>query len=93
MTSEGSHSIHLAHSDVTIADGTWHILECRRAGTALSILVDGAVRGTATVPAGLSVDNTAPLTLGGKGLSDDNDQFHGALDDAWVSIDRATAAA
>jgi hypothetical protein len=56
-------------------------------------LVDGTVRGTATVPAGLSVDNTAPLTLGGKGLSDDNDQFHGALDDAWVSIDRATAAA
>jgi hypothetical protein len=93
MTSEGSHRIHLAHSDVTIADGTWHTLECRRTGTALSILVDGAVRGTATVPAGLSVDNTAPLTLGGKGLSHDNDQFHGALDDAWISIDRATAAA
>jgi hypothetical protein len=51
------------------------------------------VRGTTTVPAELSVNNTAPLTLGGKGLSHDNDQFHGTLDDAWISIDLATAAA
>jgi hypothetical protein len=86
MTSEGSPTIHLAHSNVSIADGTWHALECRRAGTALSILVDGVVRGTAVIPARLTVDNTAPLTLGGKGVSGDNDQFHGALDDAWVRI-------
>jgi outer membrane protein assembly factor BamB len=92
MTSEGSHTIHLAYSDVTIADGGWHRLECRRADTVLSILVDGTVHGTAVIPAGLTVDNTAPLTLGGKGLSDDNDQFHGALDDAWISIGQLATA-
>ncbi|WP_433375830.1 hypothetical protein ACQPZX_06690 [Actinoplanes sp. CA-142083] len=38
------------------------------------------------VPAGLSIDNPAPLTLGGKGLSDNSDQYQGFLDDAWISI-------
>jgi hypothetical protein len=32
-------------------------------------LVDGIVRGTNTVPAGLTVTNAAPLALGGKGMS------------------------
>jgi hypothetical protein len=50
------------------------------------------VRGTVAVPVGLTVDNTAPLTLGGKDLSDDNDQFHGALDDAWISTNDPPAA-
>ena len=64
--SEGTDAIHVAHN-ITIADGTWHILKCRRAETSLTILVDGVVRGTATVPAKLTVDTTAPLVLGGKG--------------------------
>jgi hypothetical protein len=57
-----------------------------RSGTSLSVLVDGAVSGRTTVPAGLSIVNGDPLRIGGKGLSPNNDQFHGALDDVFVSI-------
>lgn len=86
LTAGGSPEIHLAKSSVSIADGAWHALECRRAGTTLSILVDGVIRGAATVPADLTVRNDAPLVLGGKGLSNNSDPFQGALDDVWVSI-------
>jgi hypothetical protein len=86
LTSEGSGTIHLAWSSVSIADGAWHGVQCRRTGTRLAILVDGIVRGRTTVPAGLTVDNAAPLVLGGKGLGRNSDQFQGALDDAWVTV-------
>jgi hypothetical protein len=86
MSDKSSPTIYLAKSTVTVADGSWHSVECRRSGTALTVLVDGVVRGSVAVPAGLSVDNTAPLTFGGKGLAANNDQFQGALDDAWVAI-------
>ncbi|MEU4219697.1 LamG-like jellyroll fold domain-containing protein [Actinoplanes sp. NPDC026623] len=86
MASEGTGIIHLARSGVTIADGHWHTVECRRDGARLSILVDGFTRGATTIPAGLTVHNAEPLTLGAKGVGWNNDQFHGALDDAWISI-------
>jgi hypothetical protein len=79
-------TIHLALSSVSVADGRWHQLECRRSGTDLGILVDGARRGGVTVPAGLSVRNRIPLSVGGKGSFHNNDQFQGALDEVWVSI-------
>jgi hypothetical protein len=79
-------TIRLARSNISVADARWHRLECRRAGTRLSILVDGVVRGLTSIPAGLSVANSAPLSIGGKGAYADNDQFHGVLDDVWLSI-------
>ncbi|WP_327004908.1 LamG domain-containing protein [Dactylosporangium sp. NBC_01737] len=79
------HAIHVAMSDVSVSDGAWHRLECRRAGTTLTMLVDDAVRGTAALPAELSVVNTVPLSIGGKGNGKDNDQFHGTLDDVWIA--------
>ncbi|GAA2706098.1 LamG-like jellyroll fold domain-containing protein [Actinoplanes palleronii] len=88
MTSEDSGDIQLAKSDVTVADGTWHTVECRRSGTTLTILVDGADHGATTIPADLTVDNGAPLVLGGKGLSSNSDPFQGALDDVWIRISR-----
>jgi hypothetical protein len=86
MSDKSSTTIYRAQSTVSIADSGWHRLECRRAGTVLSILVDDVVRGTRTVPAGLSVNTTQPLSVGGKGLAENNDQFHGTLDDVWVAI-------
>ncbi len=87
MSDTASTTIHRAVSTVSIADGAWHRLECRRNGGTLSILVDDVVRGSiTTVPVGLSVDTTQPLSIGGKGLAENNDQFHGILDDAWVAI-------
>ena len=79
--------IYLARSSVGAADGRWHRLECHRSTVTLTITVDGVVRGQKSIPAGLTVNNAEPLRLGGKGVAaKDNDQFHGALDEAWVSL-------
>ena len=59
--------IRIVTSTVTAADGRWHAVQCRRAGTTLAVLVDGIVRGSTTVPAKLSVSNERPLSIGGKG--------------------------
>jgi hypothetical protein len=87
MVDQTAPTLYVAKSTVSIADGGWHAVECRRVGTSLTVLVDGVVRGGADLPAALSVVNTTPLSLGGKGLTENNDQFHGALDDVWISID------
>jgi Concanavalin A-like lectin/glucanases superfamily len=79
-------AIRLVRSSVSVADGTWHAVECRRAGRLFSILVDGVVRGVLAIPAALSVRNGGPLSVGGKGASANNDQFQGALDNVWVRI-------
>ncbi len=79
-------AIRLVRSSVSVADGAWHAIECRRAGTVFRILVDGVVRGVVAVPAALSVRNSGPLSVGGKGASANNDQFQGALDNVWVRI-------
>lgn len=78
--------IRLVRSTVSVADGRWHTVACHRVGTLFRILVDGAVRGLARIPASLSVRNNRPLSIGGKGVYPDNDQFQGALDDIYVRI-------
>jgi hypothetical protein len=79
-------TIRIAYSSISIADGRWHALQCRRAGTTLAIFVDGVARGRIGVPSKLSVTNRRPLSIGGKGAFADNDQFDGALDNVWVQI-------
>jgi hypothetical protein len=79
-------AIRMIASTVSVADGRWHALACRRAGTSLTVLVDGVPRGSTAVPAKLSVSNERPLSIGGKGAFADNDQFNGALDNVWVEI-------
>ncbi|WP_189113714.1 LamG-like jellyroll fold domain-containing protein [Pilimelia terevasa] len=82
----GAGRTHLALAAVSVADGAWHGVQCGRSGTALVIWVDGVPRGRARVPAGLAIRPTAPVRLGGKGVSLGNDQFHGALDHVWIRI-------
>jgi len=79
-------AIRIATGTVSVADGRWHGLACRRTGTALTVLVDGVPRGSTGVPARLAVANERPLSIGGKGAFADNDQFNGALDNVWVEI-------
>ena len=79
-------AIRIAAGTVSVADGRWHALACRRAGTTLTVFVDGAPRGSTAVPARLAVTNERPLSIGGKGAFADNDQFNGALDNVWVEI-------
>ena len=76
----------MATSAVGVADGRWHAVRCRRAGTTLAVYVDGLLRGSTGVPARLSVANNRPMSIGGKGAYLDNDQFNGALDNVWVQI-------
>ncbi|MCA2214401.1 LamG-like jellyroll fold domain-containing protein [Jidongwangia harbinensis] len=78
--------IKLVRSAVTVADGIWHTVQCRRIGTVFRILVDGVVRGQIAVPASLSVVNGRPLSIGGKGVYPDNDQFQGHLDNVYVQV-------
>jgi hypothetical protein len=86
MSDKSSTTIYVAKSQAGISDGGWHALECRRAGTTLTIVVDNQVRGSATLPATLSVVTTQPFSLGGKGTGAKNNQFHGSLDDVWISV-------
>ena len=79
-------SIHLAVARVTVADDRWHTLECRRERTTLTVLIDNAVQGSASVPAALTVSNERPLSIGGKSAFGNNDQFHGDLDDVWITL-------
>jgi hypothetical protein len=81
-----SHRIFVASADVSVANGQWHAVECERAGSSLTVLVDGVVSGRINVPTELSIVNSDPLRIGGKGTSANNDQFHGSLDDVFVSI-------
>jgi hypothetical protein len=86
MVDDVAPRIYLAKSSITVADKRWHTIECRRVGALLSIFVDGAARGAVAVPLELSVVNSAPLSLGGKGGYQNNDQFQGVLDDVWVAV-------
>jgi hypothetical protein len=79
-------TIHLAVAGPTVADGTWHAVECRRDGATLTVLIDGTAHGSTRIPAGLSIDIDQPLSIGAKGAYDDNDQYRGLLDDAWIAI-------
>ncbi len=86
LSGKDAPALHVAKSPKSISDGAWHTIACRRTGPKLEILVDDQVQGSATLPAGLTIDNGQPLSLAGKGTGANNDQFHGGLDDAWVSI-------
>ncbi|WP_433307663.1 LamG-like jellyroll fold domain-containing protein [Actinoplanes sp. CA-030573] len=86
MGGKDEKAVHLARSRQSIADGSWHTLECRRTGPTLSILVDGQVEASVAVPEALSVVSTLPFSVGGKGVGADNDQFHGSVDDIWIHI-------
>jgi hypothetical protein len=86
LVGDVDHRIHLATATISVADGAWHRLECRREQATLTILIDGIARGSTSLPPALSITNDRPLSLGGKSAYGDNDQFHGLLDDVWIAI-------
>jgi hypothetical protein len=70
---------------IGIADGRWHAIACTRAGSAMSINVDGRTY-SRQVPATLSIVNNQPLRIGGKGVAPNNDQYAGQIDEVFVTI-------
>jgi hypothetical protein len=86
MSDISEKSLYVVRSRTSIADGTWHAVECRRTGPTLAILVDDTLQASTAIPATLSVDTPQPFSLGGKGTGENNDQFHGSLDDVWIHV-------
>lgn len=86
LVGTGSRRIYMVTAGRSVADGQWHAIECVRNGSAFSIAVDGEILRQTRVPGALSIVNSDPLRIGGKGLSPNNDQFHGAIDDVFVAI-------
>ncbi|MEV6966759.1 LamG-like jellyroll fold domain-containing protein [Hamadaea sp. NPDC051192] len=82
----GVNRIYVAQWRRTVADGAWHRLDCVRRSTRLALFVDGELRASTAIPAQLSIVNSDPLRLGGKGIGPWNDQFHGLLDDVYVTV-------
>ena len=69
---------HQVRSAIPVTDGTWHSLECRRAGATLSIVVDDRTPVSVPVPAGLTLSTGDPFTVGSR--------YAGSLDDVWLSV-------
>ena len=77
----------MVRSSISISDSAWHFVVCRRDGEGLSIHVDDTVD---RVPGRTgSVSNQWPVRVGSPGVGDQDDQFHGRLDDVFLRIDPA----
>lgn len=72
-------------SSVTIADSAWHEVACRRDADGISIRVDDTVDREDGATG--SVDNEWPVRIGSPGVGDDDDQFHGRVDDVFLRIE------
>ncbi len=79
-------------SPTVLSDNNWHIVTCARAGSKVTLTVDGVVVATASGNTG-SITNNVPLTIGGK-LDCDQivttcDYYTGDID--YVKIDDSAA--
>lgn len=78
-----------ASSTISIDNGRWRNLQCRRVGNLVTLRIDGkvAARGEGRIG---RVTTSAPVRIGGKsvGKASDNDQYHGALDNVYLKINR-----
>jgi hypothetical protein len=71
-------------SPVSIADSSWHHVVCRRDRAGLTIEVDGDAN-QKPGPA-VQVSNEFPIRIGSPGVNDQDDQFHGRIDNAFLRI-------
>jgi len=75
----------VVRSSISISDSAWHFVVCRRDEEGLSIRVDETVdREPGRIG---SVSSEWPIRIGSPGVSDDDDQFHGRVDDVFLRID------
>jgi hypothetical protein len=86
VVGRGSSRAYLVRSTTAVADGKWHKVLCLRAGSALSVYVDGTLRGRTTIPAATSIANNKPLRIGGPNFNTSSDMYHGFLDDVYAQV-------
>jgi hypothetical protein len=72
----------VVRSKASIADSAWHRVVCRRYGFGVSIEVDGDERRKHGETG--SVANDAPIRVGAPGVGEEDDQFHGRIDDVYL---------
>ncbi|NNC02712.1 hypothetical protein HJC10_07580 [Corallococcus exiguus] len=71
-----------------IADGGWHKVTCQRTSTTLTILIDNVARGSALLASTYDITPTGQsVGIGVKSAGNNNDQFHGAIDDVYFNLD------
>lgn len=75
----------IARSSASITDSTWHRVVCRRDATGVSIRVDDMVDREDGATG--SVDSEWPVRIGSPGVGDQDDQFHGRIDDVFLRVD------
>ena len=78
----------LVRSTVSVADSAWHRVVCRRDATGVEIEVDGVVDRESGETG--SVDSEWPLRIGSPGVGNEDDQFHGRIDDVFLRIAPST---
>lgn len=77
----------IVRSSVSISDSAWHDVVCRRDGEGLSISVDDTVDRVEGRIGSLS--NDFPVRVGSAGIGEQDDHFHGRVDDVYLRIDPA----
>lgn len=78
----------LVRSSVSVADSVWHRVLCRRDATGVEIEVDGVVDREAGETG--AVESEWPVRIGSPGVGDQDDQFHGRIDDVFIRIAAAS---
>jgi hypothetical protein len=86
VSGAGSSTLYVVRSATMVADGLWHKILCQRAGATLAVFVDNVQRGQITIPANLTIGNTAPLRVGGPNFNTTSDMYHGLLDDVYAEL-------
>jgi hypothetical protein len=77
----------VVRSRLTVADSQWHRVVCRRDESGLTIEVDGEPdHEDADIG---SVVSEWPVRVGAPGVGEDDDQFHGRVDDVYLIVDRS----
>lgn len=74
----------VVRSSVSVADSRWHRVVCRRDERGVAISVDDVVDREAGPTR--SVTNPWPVRVGSPGVGDQDDQFHGRIDDVFLRI-------
>lgn len=84
LVPSGSQAGYTVKSELDVADGDWHVIECGRSAREWWIDVDG-VRSSEQLPSGVRVSNDSPIRIGGKNVAENADPFFGLIDEVWMS--------
>ncbi|RZU48610.1 concanavalin A-like lectin/glucanase superfamily protein [Krasilnikovia cinnamomea] len=80
VVGRGSSQAYVARSTISVADGVWHRVLCRRSGGVLTVYIDGVDRGHVIIPPTLEIGNNMPMRIGGPNFNTTSDMYHGYLD-------------